>query len=52
MKQAFREAKQGRRGRVLTKKPVRATEGELKKNPRARPARLRAFERAREEAKD
>ena len=45
VKQAFREAKQAGRGRVLTKKPVRPTEGEVKRNPRARPPRRRAFER-------
>ncbi len=48
VKQAFREAKQAGRGRVLTKKPVRAMDVEVKRNPRARPARLRAFERAHE----
>ncbi|MDJ0975831.1 MAG: 16S rRNA (cytosine(1402)-N(4))-methyltransferase RsmH [Planctomycetota bacterium] len=45
VKDAFREAKRAGHGRVLTKKPVRATEAEVKRNPRARPARLRAFER-------
>ncbi|MDF1699960.1 MAG: 16S rRNA (cytosine(1402)-N(4))-methyltransferase RsmH [Planctomycetota bacterium] len=44
VKDAFREAKRAGRGRILTKKPVRATQEEIRRNPRARPARLRAFE--------
>ena len=44
VKDAFREAKRAGRGRILTRKPVRATEEEIRRNPRARPARLRAFE--------
>ncbi|MDA1195068.1 MAG: 16S rRNA (cytosine(1402)-N(4))-methyltransferase RsmH [Planctomycetota bacterium] len=44
VKTAFREAARERRGRILTKKPVRATSEEVRRNPRARPARLRAFE--------
>lgn len=49
IKEAFREAVQGARGRILTKKPLRPTDEEVRRNIRARPARLRAFERAREE---
>lgn len=44
VKDAFRAAKRAGRGRILTKKPVRATEEEIRRNPRSRPARLRAFE--------
>lgn len=44
IKQAFREASAAARGRVLTKKPVRASASECRVNPRARSARLRAFE--------
>ncbi len=45
VKEAFREA--GRRGwgRVRTKKPLRPSDAEVRRNRRARPARLRAFER-------
>jgi 16S rRNA (cytosine1402-N4)-methyltransferase len=44
VKAAFRAAGAAGRGRVLTKKPLRAGEGECRENPRARPARLRVFE--------
>ncbi len=44
VKVAFREAKLAGKGEVLTRKPVRATAEELRRNPRARPTRLRAFE--------
>jgi 16S rRNA (cytosine1402-N4)-methyltransferase len=33
--------------RVLTRKPIRATDEEAKRNPRARSARLRVCERIR-----
>ncbi|MFV1958652.1 MAG: 16S rRNA (cytosine(1402)-N(4))-methyltransferase RsmH [Planctomycetota bacterium] len=46
VKQALREAARAGRGRVRTKKPQRPTDEEVRSNPRARPARLRAFERA------
>ncbi len=46
VKAAFRAAVADDRGRILTRKPVRPTSDEVQKNPRARPARLRAFERA------
>lgn len=44
VKEAFRGAQRAGRGRVVTRKPVRATEEEVRSNPRARPARLRVFE--------
>jgi 16S rRNA (cytosine1402-N4)-methyltransferase len=46
VKAAFREAARAGRGRSLTKKPIRSSEQEARKNPRARPARLRVFEMA------
>ena len=46
VKDAFREgAVQNKYFRVLTKKPVTATESENDRNPRARSAKLRAAER-------
>lgn len=44
VKAAFRAAKLAGKGTILTKKPVRATSEEIRRNPRARPTRLRAFE--------
>ena len=48
VKAAFRAAKLAGKGRILTKKPIRAMESEVRRNPRARPTRLRAFERGEE----
>ena len=45
VKDAFREGSQERYFRVLTKKPVTATEEESDRNPRARSAKLRAAEK-------
>jgi 16S rRNA (cytosine1402-N4)-methyltransferase len=45
VKDAFREGTQGGYFRVLTKKPVTATEEESDRNPRARSAKLRAAEK-------
>jgi 16S rRNA (cytosine1402-N4)-methyltransferase len=46
VKDAFREgANQGKYYRILTKKPVTASEDESDRNPRARSAKLRAAER-------
>jgi len=49
VKTAFRAAFLAKRGLVLTRKPVRATQEEVRRNPRARPTRLRAFEKARDD---
>jgi 16S rRNA (cytosine1402-N4)-methyltransferase len=46
VKDAFREgAQKGKHYRVLTKKPVTASEEESDRNPRARSAKLRAAEK-------
>ena len=49
VKAAFRAAYLAGEGQVLTRKPVRATQEEVRRNPRARPTRLRAFERAQDD---
>ena len=46
VKNAFRDAAKAGRGTVRTKKPDRPSEGEVYENARARPAKLRAFEKA------
>lgn len=45
VKEAFRAGSQQGTLRVLTKKPIRPSEGEVRENPRARSARLRIAER-------
>ncbi len=51
VKDAFREGKTSGIWRVLTPKPVTATEEETRSNPRARSAKLRAAERVEKPAK-
>ncbi len=46
VKNAFREAARVGRGTRRTKKPERPSEGEVRANPRAGPAKLRAFQKA------
>lgn len=46
VKEAFREARRAGQGEIVTRKPIRCEESEGRRNPRARPARLRVFERA------
>lgn len=43
VKQAFRKMAAEERGKIITPKPVRATEAEKESNPRSRSAKLRAF---------
>jgi 16S rRNA (cytosine1402-N4)-methyltransferase len=45
VKNAFRDAARSGRGRLRTKKPQRPSDGEVRANVRARPAKLRAFEK-------
>lgn len=45
VKHTFREYAHNGNGNVLTKKPITATSEELEKNPRARSAKLRIFEK-------
>jgi 16S rRNA (cytosine1402-N4)-methyltransferase len=45
VKDAFREGAKNGIYRVLTKKPLSASEAEVGRNPRARSAKLRAAER-------
>ena len=51
VKDAFREGKTSGIWKVLTPKPVTATEEEIRSNPRSRSAKLRAAERAEKPAK-
>jgi len=46
VKHAFKAAQVAERGIVVTKKPITANEIELERNPRARSAKLRIFEKA------
>ena len=52
VKHAFQRAAREGRGRVRTRKPERPTDEEVRKNRRARPARLRAIEVAASERED
>ncbi|MES2014277.1 MAG: 16S rRNA (cytosine(1402)-N(4))-methyltransferase, partial [Patescibacteria group bacterium] len=45
VKRAFREAEDKGIGIRITKKPILPSEGERKRNPRARSAKLRIFEK-------
>ena len=45
VKHAFKAAQAAERGIVVTKKPITASEIELERNPRARSAKLRIFEK-------
>jgi 16S rRNA (cytosine1402-N4)-methyltransferase len=45
VKQAFRSAEQTGLVRVVTKKPVEASEDEVLRNPRSRSAKMRVVER-------
>jgi 16S rRNA C1402 N4-methylase RsmH len=45
VKDAFKASKDDQSFEVLTKKPVTATDAEMKRNPRSRSAKLRAAEK-------
>lgn len=49
VKVAMRQAAKAGLGTIRTPKPLRPSDGEVRENPRARPARFRAFERQRED---
>lgn len=44
VKTRFKEMEKAGKGNILTKKPITATEDEIRQNPRSRSAKLRAFE--------
>ncbi|OGM94775.1 16S rRNA (cytosine(1402)-N(4))-methyltransferase [Candidatus Wolfebacteria bacterium RIFOXYD12_FULL_48_21] len=46
VKTRFREKEKEKIGRIVTKKPITATEEEIRQNPRSRSAKLRVFEMA------
>jgi len=46
VKKAFKEFEEKNMGKIITKKPVIATEEEIRQNKRARSAKLRVFERS------
>ncbi|MFH1347246.1 MAG: 16S rRNA (cytosine(1402)-N(4))-methyltransferase RsmH [Candidatus Margulisiibacteriota bacterium] len=46
VKHAFRNAKEDKKLKILTKKPIRSSEAEISSNPRAKSAKLRAGERS------
>ncbi len=52
VKDAFKEAKDNQSFEVLTKKPVTASEAEIRRNPRSRSAKLRAAEKSAARVRD
>lgn len=46
VKTRFKEMEKEGKGKILTKKPITATEEEIRQNPRSRSAKLRAFQMA------
>jgi len=48
VKNKFKEFQKASMGRIVTKKPVRATKSEVDHNPRSRSAKLRVFEKGRD----
>ncbi len=45
VKHAFRSLAKSGYGEILTKKPIRPTDGEIRENPRSRPTKLRSLRR-------
>ena len=45
VKVRFKEFEKAGKGRIITKKPLRACESEIRENPRSRSAKLRVFEK-------
>jgi 16S rRNA (cytosine1402-N4)-methyltransferase len=45
VKKTFKDFKDKNLGKIIIEKPIEATEGEIKQNPRARSAKLRVFEK-------